>query len=240
VRKGLWAARTTAGLVDPTLVRALEQAGYDRSLAGEPPASLLLALAAAPPRRPARPAPAALWRAVAVDDAAGVIRRPPGVAIDIGGTGKGLAADAVARRLSGRFVVDCGGDLRLSGPYEVEVEHPVTRATAHTLLLASGAIATSGLATRLWERPQGGYAHHLLDPSTGRPAWTGLLSVTACAATALEAETLAKLALLRGPVAARALLGAKGGVLIHESGEVELVGGAPRHRRIRLPLDAAA
>ena len=213
VRAALWAARTTDGLVDPTLVGPLERAGYAHSRAGEPPASLAMALATAPARRPASPNRAGRWRAIQVDDAAGVIRRPPGIAIDSGGTGKGLAADLVAERLGGsaRFVVDCGGDLRVGGgtcsaPYEIEVEHPVTGGAAHTLLLEAGAIATSGLTTRLWERSDGGYAHHLLDPSTGRPAWTGLISVTACASTALEAETLAKAAFLGGPSPARELL----------------------------------
>ena len=245
VRAAVWAARITDGLVDPTLVRPLERAGYARSRAGEPPASLAMALATAPPRRPASPNRAGRWRAIHVDDEAEVIVRPPGVAIDTGGTGKGLAADLVAERLGrcARYVVDCGGDLRVGGvtcssePYEIEVEHPITGGVAHTLLLEAGAIATSGLTTRLWARPDGGYAHHLLDPSTGGPAWTGLISVTACAPTALEAETLAKAAFLGGPAAGRELLEPTGGLLTHESGEVELIGVAPRRRHVRLVLD---
>ncbi len=248
VRAALWAAHATEGLVDPTLLAPLERAGYRRSWAGQAPASLGLALASAPPRRAARSSPAATWRAVEVDDEAGVIRRPPGVAIDTGGTGKGLAADAVADGLRGlrRFMVDCGGDLRVGGasclsePYEIEVEHPVSRGVAHTLLLGSGAIATSGLANRLWRRADGRFAHHLLDPATARPAWTGLLSVTACAPLTLEAETLAKAAFLRGPAGARDLLAAGGGLLVHESGEVELVGSQVRRKRVRLRVGAVA
>lgn len=248
VRAALWAANATDGLVDPTLVAPLERAGYARSRAGESPAPLGLALASAPPRRPARPNAAALWREVEVDDAAGLIRRPPGVAIDTGGTGKGLAADAVADGLRGcsRFVVDCGGDLCVGGtacasaPYEIEVEHPVTRATAHSLVLGSGAIATSGLTTRLWRRADGGYAHHLLDPSTGMPAWTGLVSVTASAPTTLEAETLAKAAFLQGPAGARDLLAESGGLLVHENCEVELVGSLGSRKRLRLPVGRRA
>ena len=74
--------------------------GYAASLAGVAPAGLAAALAAAPPRRAARPHPAARWRRVHVDDARGAVRRPPGVELDTGGTGKGLAADAVAHRLA--------------------------------------------------------------------------------------------------------------------------------------------
>jgi thiamine biosynthesis lipoprotein len=241
VRAAVGAAWATDGLVDPTLVRALERTGYASSWSGRRSASLTLALAGAPPRRPAAPSARARWREIEVDDEEGVVRRPPGVAIDTGGTGKGLAADIVAERLAGRgrFVVDCGGDLRLNGAYEVEVEHPLTGGSAHTLLLASGGIATSGLATRVWERPEGGWSHHLLDPSTEQPAWTGLLAVTACGPTALQAETLSKAALLSGASEARSLLAAHGGILIHESGDVELVGAAPRRTLVRLPRAAA-
>jgi thiamine biosynthesis lipoprotein len=247
VGAGLWAARESDGLVDPTLVGALERAGYTGSLAGAPPASLAEALAAAPPRRPARPHPRPTWRRVAVDDGAGLIRRPPGVRIDSGGTGKGLAADAVAHALQGysRFVIDCGGDVRIGGPaaqtepYEVEVEHPVTRERVHSLHVGSGGIATSGMNARLWQTGAG-YAHHLLDPSTGEPAWTGLVGVTALAPTALEAETVAKAALLSGPDGARRLLAANGGLLVLEDGEVELAGPVRARPAIRIRLPRSA
>jgi thiamine biosynthesis lipoprotein len=225
VGAGLWAAECTGGLVDPTLVTAIERAGYARSLAGAAPAPLTEALASAPPRRPARPHPRADWRRVAVD-AAGAIRRPRGVLIDTGGTGKGLAADAVAQRLAAhdRFVVDCGGDIAVRGAWEVEVEHPLTGETAHTLHVRDGGIATSGLNVRVWRRPDGGFAHHLLDPATGEPAWTGLIAATALGATALDAETRSKFALLSGPDGARRALARSGGVLVHDDGAVELVG----------------
>jgi thiamine biosynthesis lipoprotein len=85
-------------------------------------------------------------------------------------------------------------------------------------------VATSGIDARSWRGPDGAPAHHLLDPSTGRPAWTGLLGVTALASTALEAETLAKAALLGGPAAARRVLSSTGGLLFHEDGGVEPIG----------------
>ena len=78
--------------------------------------------------------------------------------------------------------------------------------------------------TRIWRRDDGGFAHHLLDPSTGEPAWTGLVGVTALGRDALEAETLSKAALLSGPESARPLLAERGGMLVDETGSVELVG----------------
>jgi thiamine biosynthesis lipoprotein len=69
----------------------------------------------------------------------------------------------------------------------------------------------------------GGPAHHLLDPATGTPAWTGLVAVTSLAPTALEAEALAKAALLSGPLGARRWLRPFGGVLFHDDGEMEVL-----------------
>ncbi len=238
VTAGLWAAQRSGGLVDPTVGRALARAGYASSLDGRAPASLTQALSAAPARQPARPNPQQLWRQVDVDDRAGTVRRPAGIELDTGGTGKGLCADAIAHRLRGysRFAIDCGGDLTIGGvgaqlePYAVEVEHPLTGETIRTVRVARGGVATSGLNVRVWQDEQGRFAHHLLDPSSGLPAWTGLVGVTALAPTALEAETLSKMALLLGPLGARRVLAEHGGLVIHDDGDVEQIGSLDARR----------
>ncbi len=243
VKAGLAAAQRSGGLVDPTLVGEIESAGYVASRAGVPGAPLGAALAEAPPRRSADPNPAASWKLFEVDDAAGTIARPPGVRFDTGGAGKGLAADLIAAQLRGysRFIVDCGGDIRIGGPdalvqpYEVFVEHPLTGERAHVLRLGSGAVATSGLNVRVWRGADGRYAHHLIDPSTGEPAWTGLIGATALGDTAVEAETFAKAALLSGPEGGREVLSERGGLLVHDGGRVETVGPLSARPRIRLP-----
>lgn len=232
VRAGLWAARRSDGLVDPTLVHALERAGYDHSLQGAQPASLSEALASVPARWPARPHPDGAWREVAVDDETGHVERPPGLAIDTGGTGKGLCADMVARHLATytRFAVDCGGDIAVGGvgaqfdPYLIEVEHPLSGRSLGAIAVPRGGIATSGLNVRIWRRADGGFAHHLLDPSTGEPVWSGLIGATALGSSALEAETLSKMALLSGPDGARTVLAQHGGVIIHDDGAAEVIG----------------
>jgi thiamine biosynthesis lipoprotein len=242
-----WAAEFTGGLVDSTLTGALEAAGYRRSLAGAEPLSLRQALVSAPSRRPAQPHPAAAWRAIEIDRAAGTIARPPGVRIDSGGVVKGLAADLVAQLFAGyeRFAVDAAGDLAIGGrrasarPYNVEVEHPLTGEHVHAVPVSSGGIATSGLNSRMWRREDGTIAHHLLDPSSGEPAWTGLLMVTALGRSALEAETIAKWALLSGPAGAARLLERQGGLVVHDSGEVELHGPVRSRRAVYLSRTAA-
>jgi thiamine biosynthesis lipoprotein len=232
VAAGLWAAERSGGLVDPTLVAEIEAAGYDSSKAGETPVPLHLALADAPARRAARPRAFARWRQIEVDHRCGTVRRPPGLRIDTGGTGKGLAADAVAHRLRHytRFVVDCGGDIAVGGvgcqldPVAIEVEHPLTGECIHTLRLTHGGVATSGVNVRVWKRPDGSFAHHLLDPSSGEPVWSGVIGATALAPSVLEAETLSKLALLTGAEGARLALAEHGGLVVHDDGEVELIG----------------
>ncbi len=249
VKAGLAAAERSGGLVDPTLVREIESAGYVASRAGVPGAPLGAALAEAPPRHPASPNPAANWRRFEVDDEAGTITRPVGVGFDTGGAGKGLAADLIANRLRGysRFVVDCGGDIRIGGadalvhPYEVQVEHPLTGEHGLVLRLGSGGVATSGLNVRIWRDAEGRYAHHLLDPAGGEPAWTGLIGVTALGDSAVEAETLSKAALLAGAEGGRTILAELGGLLVHDDGRVERVGPLAVTPRFRIPdLQAAA
>jgi thiamine biosynthesis lipoprotein len=230
VEAALWAGQRSDGLIDPVIVDELEQAGYEASKAGEPPAPIGLALASAPPRHPASPREDAAWRRISVDGSRGEVSRPPGTRIDSGGTGKGLAADLATARLDGyaTHVVDAGGDLRIGGeeplPREVRIEHPLREDLAHSFFCEEGAVATSGIKTRLW-RTDAGFAHHLLDPATGQPAWTGVIQATALGNTALEAETLAKMAFLGGPSEAGAILSERGGLVVLDDGSVQLFAG---------------
>jgi thiamine biosynthesis lipoprotein len=213
------AGRVTGGLVDATLAGEVEDAGYRGEL--HAPMPLELALRLAPPRRPGGPSPAAGWAKVAADREAGVIRRPPGVRLDSGGLAKGLLADVLAEELADHAAVaiDCGGDLRMTGSdpvvRDVTVESPFDGAPLHTFRLARAGVATSGIGRRSWLTARGRPAHHLLDPATGQPAFTGVVQATAIAATALEAEVRAKAAVLAGPEAAHAWL-PDGGVLVFD------------------------
>lgn len=225
----LAAAAASDGLVDPVVLDALERSGYRRSRAGRRAGPLAEALAWAPARAPAGPARVEAWRSVEVCSDPPRVRREPGVRLDLGGSGKGLAADLAAERLAGyeSFVIDAGGDVRLGGERPpvrlVEVGNPFGEIPCHRFELAAGAVATSGLRTRVW-REGDGFAHHLIDPATGRPAWTGVVQATAVAATAVAAETRAKAALLAGPKRGRELLAPGGGALVLDGGEVEPVG----------------
>jgi thiamine biosynthesis lipoprotein len=230
VRAAIAGAAATNGLVDPTLLGAVVGAGYDRSLVGHQRADLAEALQAAPEPRPAGPSAAADWRRVHVDDAAGTIARPPGVKLDLGGSAKGLAADLATALLAphGPCAADLGGDLRVHGVHEVLVPNPVTGMLADVIELDDDAVATSGIDKRIWWDATRRPAHHLLDPATQRPAWTGVLSATAKAPTAALAEALAKAAILAGPNAGRVILARHGGLLITTDGVVLTAEASPR------------
>ncbi len=222
VEAAVQAADATGGLVDPTLLTQIERAGYGSHFEGDG-LPLADALMRAPARRPGRPSAEASWRLVRTDRRTGTVTRPPGVRIDPGGIAKGVFADELAALLAGHeaVVVECAGDLRLGGreapAREVHVASPFEDAILHTFTLRSGGVATSGIGKRSWAGADGSVAHHLLDPATGRPAFTGVVQVTALAPTAIEAEALSKAALLRGPAEAGGAL-VHGGVIVLDDG----------------------
>jgi FAD:protein FMN transferase len=221
------AARATGGLVDVTLLDQIEQAGYERHLeATELP--LVESLALAPPRAPAHPHPAARWHAIEADRRSGSVTRPPGLRIDAGGIAKGVFADELCSLLAGfdAFAVDCAGDIRLGGAAgilrPVHVASPFDDSILHTFELTGGALATSGIGKRSWLADDGRPAHHLLDPATGRPAFTGIVQATALAPSAAHAEALSKAAILSGPERAPEWL-VHGGLLVFEDGTLRVV-----------------
>jgi thiamine biosynthesis lipoprotein len=226
----VWAAEETGGLVDSTLVSEIESAGYVTDLGDSLP--LADAFRLAPERRPATPRIEQWWRKVRVDRSALALERPPGLRLDSGGLAKGLFADLCADLLSDHhsFAIDCGGDIRLGGASGVarvvEVASPFADQVLHRFELADGGVATSGIGRRSWLDASGAPAHHLLDPGTGAPAFTGIVQATALAPDAVAAETLAKAAVLSGPDGARRWL-PHGGVVVFDDGSHELVEARP-------------
>lgn len=226
------AAQWTGGLVDPTLVGELERLGYRRPFGGLGALPLRRALALAPARRPASAAPDAGWRSVTADVRGRTVSRPPEVRLDSGGIAKGLFGDVLAEVLAGHasFAVDACGDLRFGGlgrvPRLVHVASPFDASTVHSFMLTHGAVATSGIGRRAWLDGDARPAHHLLDPATGRPAFTGVVQATALAPSGLEAEARAKAAVLAGAAAATGWL-PHGGVVVFDDGTAAAVSASP-------------
>jgi FAD:protein FMN transferase len=242
------AGSLSGGLVDGTLLHEIERAGYERDLPGS--VALAKTLSIAPARRPATAAAGRRWRELHVDLATDIVTRPPGLSLDSGGLAKGLFADVLGETLAthASFAINCAGDLLIGGTAlaarPIRVQSPFDGSTLHTIERARTGVATSGIGRRSWIRENGAPAHHLLDPATGEPAFTGVVQVTALAPSTLEAEVRAKAALLSGPRAAPSWL-AHGGVIVFDDGSHLVAQPAPvitadqlaRHRR---PHAAAA
>jgi FAD:protein FMN transferase len=227
IEAALSAAALTGGLVDPTLGGEIEDAGYAGPLPdGAFPLDEMLQRA--PARRAGASDPRARWKRLRLDAAERTLTRPPGVLIDSGGIAKGLVGDVLAAALGGHaaFAIDAAGDIRFGGSAgsvrPIHVASPIDDSTVHTIQLVRGAVATSGITKRSWltggDRP----AHHLLDPSTGEPAFTGVLQVTAIAPTGARAEALSKAALLSGSDGAAGWL-RHGGSIVFDDGSVQVV-----------------
>jgi len=229
----------TGGRFDPSVLPALEAAGYDRHIdrlrAGEVPAGTAGG---------GRAGGVDGWRHVRIDRARGVAQLPPDLRIDLGGIAKGAFVDRLAQTLS-RWpggMVDAGGDLRVwgvapdGGPWRVAIEDPLApdRDLAVADVLDSrraGGVATSGIRRRSWT-VDGRAAHHLIDPATGLPLAGGGVAATAFAPTCAAAEIATK-ALLVGAASGRApdapnlarglVIGPDGATLYDDGGDRDAV-----------------
>jgi thiamine biosynthesis lipoprotein len=217
----LVADRTTGGLVTPTVLDAVVLAGYDRPF----------------DQLPASMGYTSLWAEiqplslVLSDEESHSICLPPGVHLDFGGIAKGWAAHQAVERLRqhGPALMNAGGDIALSGPrldgrpWLVGVSNPFQpEEDLAWLHLQGGGIATSGKDRRRWK--QGNLLqHHIIDPRTGNPAMTDILTATIIAPTAMEAEAAAKSVFLQGSGAGLEWLEADpglAGLLVLDSGEI--------------------
>ena len=169
------------------------------------------------------------------------IRLPSGVAFDPGGIGKGLAADLVARELTdsgaGAVMISIGGDVRVAGntPPEwiVDVESPFDRDhTLAELSVRDGAVCTSTVRAKTWTH-EGTPMHHIIDPATGDPLVSSIVSATVVAAEAWMAEALCKAAIVGEPVNALAFCESQGveAVLVDVEGIVWRTRGIERFTR---------
>ncbi len=225
--------RLTAGRFDPTLLREVRAAGYDRSFE-------LVGIGGSHAARIDAPVPAPTGSRVeriTLDRIARTVTLGADVQIDPGGIGKGLAADLVVERMladgARGALVNVGGDLRVEGVgpegdgWVVAVTDP-THAddVIRTVALDGGAIASTWRTKRAWVAADGTARHHLIDPTTGVPAASGLAGVTVITGRGWQAEVLAKAAFLAGPVAGGELLEDHGvaGLLVADDGTAHEVG----------------
>lgn len=120
-------------------------------------------------------------------------------ALDLGAVGKGAACDAAvdAYEESGAEygIVAVGGSVGVYGqkpwgkPWTVAVRDPKGDGTLGTVALMEGFVSTSGSYEKRFT--EGGVAyHHILDPETGYPAESGLVSVTVKSGSGVLSDAL--------------------------------------------------
>lgn len=140
---------------------------------------------------------------------------PESVQIDLGGIAKGYAGDCVkaifeAHGCTG--VIDLGGDVVFAGmkedgsPWRIAVKDPNKPSDFLGTLTKTTecAVVTSGIYERNFTE-NGVTYHHIIDPETGRPAESGLVSVTVVCGDAASADALSTALFVMGADAAKKL-----------------------------------
>ncbi len=227
------AARNTGGAVDPTVGASMRAIGYDGDFAKIAGSSRTIEL---------KLAPVPGWARVQLDVATSRVRMPAGIELDLGSTGKGLAADlaaAAALEAMGAgagVLVSLGGDIATAGACPdggwriliAEDSNTASDADGEVIAIESGAVATSTTTVRRWKAGEGVGAHHIIDPWTGLSAHIVWRTVTTVAATCEAANAASTAAIVMG-AAALAWLEANGlpARLVAADGTIIRIGGWP-------------
>jgi thiamine biosynthesis lipoprotein len=227
----LRAARLTDGAVDPTIGQAIRLAGYDDDFTQ-------IAADGGPITLRAWRIPG--WQAIRFDRRSRTVVLPPRVELDLGSTGKALAADlaataALAAAGTGGVLVSLGGDIATAGqpPAEgwrilvAEDSRVAPDSDGEVICVPAGGVATSSTTVRRWSR--GGVAlHHIIDPQTSLPTTGPFRTVTVVAATCLDANIASTAAIVRGRAAIAWLMSCRlPARLVENDGTIHYIGPWP-------------
>jgi len=229
LRVALDAARSSGGLVDPTVGRALRGAGYDatfRVVAARDGSAFRAEFCTVPG-----------WQTVELDEDAGTVRVPAGVELDLGATAKALACDraaTAAAEVADGVLVGIGGDIAVAGtaptggwPVRIADDHAAPLdVPGPTVALNGGGLATSSTTVRRW-RSGAAELHHLVDPRNGRPAESPWRTVTVAAQTCVDANVASTASFLLEDAPAWLEARRLPARLVSIDGGVTLVGGWP-------------
>ena len=190
--------KNSHGLVTPLVLPALEMAGYTVSFEQISDETTL------PSQLPG--SPTGILDNIVLKPETLQVRLPFGSRLDFGGIAKGWAAQKAVDRLSGYgpALVNAGGDIAVSNlqkkelawvlgvinPFQPELD-------LGSIEVGRSGVATSGRDFRQWKQ-DGILRHHIIDPRTGLPAETDLMSATIIAPDVIEAEMAAKIVMILG------------------------------------------
>ena len=191
IQKALEYARATDGAFDPTVGALVRLWGFTTDFPHVPEQTEI--------------ADALLltdYRKVMLDEKEkSVYLAQKGMALDLGGIVKGYAADQIACILRekhiDRAVIDLGGNVYVFGKkkdgseWRVGIKNPLEPEASpfRVLSVTECAVVTSGTYERFFEQ-NGHRYHHIINPRTGWPAESDLLSVTVIDSSSLEADAL--------------------------------------------------
>ncbi len=131
-----------------------------------------------------------------------VFLKRAGQALDLGGIAKGYAADEAKRVLEGKGItsalINLGGNIVALGKntekeqWKIGIQNPLKPTGIHfgVLHVNDCTVVTSGSNEQFFIKDGRRY-HHIINPKTGEPAESGLLSVTVVAQSSLLADALA-------------------------------------------------
>ena len=130
-------------------------------------------------------------------------------AIDLGGIGKGYAADQIIRLFKEHQVVSAfsnfGGNVSTIGtkpdgtPWNIGIQHPRNPQELIGLVpVIDKSVVTSGDYQRFYQATDGKKYHHIIDPKTGYPSDSGLISTTIIAKSSTTADALSTITFLAG------------------------------------------
>ncbi|KAI7260606.1 hypothetical protein KC345_g10021 [Hortaea werneckii] len=151
------------------------------------------------------------YKDVIVDDAAKTVKlAKEGMVLDMGGIGKGYAADRIADYLKAQgldsAMINLGGSSIIAlgnkpngSPWNIGLQDPdQSRGTQlGTIKISNEVIDASGVYERFFMQDGVRY-HHILDPRTGFPSQNGLKSITIMSPNATDADALSTGVFLMG------------------------------------------
>lgn len=136
------------------------------------------------------------------------ILKKSGQSVDLGGIGKGFASDRFMEIFQEYGITSAfsniGGNVSTLGnkpdgsPWRVGIRHPRLNGLIGAVGVTGKAVVTSGDYERYFLDKEGRRFHHIINPITGYPAESGLISVTVVADSAMTADTLSTAVFVAG------------------------------------------
>ena len=163
---------------------------------------------------------------------------PEGMELDLGAVGKGYAGDLAAEAVRARgiecAILSLGGNIQAVGSrpdgtdWRVGLRSPWEDGTLGVLRVSDQAVVTSGGYENYFEDEDGNVYWHILDPETGYPAKSGLLSVTIICPQGRLGDALSTALFVMGPQKAEEYWRENGDfemILVTEEGEILITEG---------------